>query len=102
MRARGCGLRSVAPHSIRSAQRSDEYANSPLTFGIPSGRRTDSPTPNGTLTTWVVGEVIAGPRGWPAQPRCRAAESPRVSGSGEEAACDRELACDRLHVAGPQ
>ena len=45
IRARGCGLRSVAPHSIPSAHRSDEYAKSPLTLGMPSGRRRLSPIP---------------------------------------------------------
>ncbi len=38
MSARGCGLRSVAPHSIPSTFMSDEYSNSPLTFGMPSTR----------------------------------------------------------------
>ena len=54
MRARGCGERSVAPHSMSSAHMSDEYANSPLTFGMPSGRRTDTPTP---LRTSVIVQV---------------------------------------------
>ena len=38
IRARGCGLRSVAPHSIPSRRMSDEYSNSPRTFGTPSAR----------------------------------------------------------------
>src|SRR5713226_3883750 len=45
IRACGCGLRSVAPHSIPSRRRSLAYSNSPFTFGTPSTRRTDSPTP---------------------------------------------------------
>src|SRR4051795_3244643 len=44
MRAWECGLRSVWPHSIPAAWRSLEYANSPVVFGIPSTRRTLSPT----------------------------------------------------------
>ena len=39
-RACACGLRSVWPQSIPAALRSLEYANSPCTFGGPSGRRT--------------------------------------------------------------
>ena len=46
IRACGWGLRTVVPHSIPSAQRSDEYANSPLTFSLPSGRSTLSPMPS--------------------------------------------------------
>ena len=38
IRARGCGLRSVAPHSIPSRRRSEAYSNSPRTFGTPSAR----------------------------------------------------------------
>src|SRR5256884_220827 len=45
IRAWGCGLRSVAPHSIPSRWRSLAYSNSPFTLGTPSTRRTDSPTP---------------------------------------------------------
>ena len=44
MRACACGLRSVWPHSIPAACRSDEYANSPRTLGGASGRVADSPT----------------------------------------------------------
>ena len=33
---------------------SDEYANSPLTFGMPSGRRTDSPTPSRTVVIVLI------------------------------------------------
>ena len=47
-RARGCALRRVAPHSIPSTHMSDEYSNSPLTFGLPSARagcRPDDPRP---------------------------------------------------------
>ena len=45
IRARGCGLRSVAPHSMPSIHRSEEYANAPLTLSMPSGRLALSPTP---------------------------------------------------------
>ena len=34
----GCGLRTVAPHSMPSAHRSLPYANCPLTLGTPSTR----------------------------------------------------------------
>ena len=43
IRARGCGLRSVAPHSIPSVHRSEENANSPVTLSVPSGRSGDVP-----------------------------------------------------------
>ncbi len=42
----GCGLRRVVPHSIPSAHRSDEYANSPFTLSLPSGRSALSPMPS--------------------------------------------------------
>ena len=48
MSARGCALRSVAPHSIPSIRMSEEYSNSPLTFGMPSARTVgvaDDPRP---------------------------------------------------------
>src|SRR5919204_215037 len=45
MRAAGCGLRRVRPHSMPSIHRSEEKANWPFTLGIPSGRSTLSPTP---------------------------------------------------------
>ena len=45
MRARGCGLRRVAPHSMSAIHRSDENANSPVTLSVPSGRGTLIPTP---------------------------------------------------------
>ena len=43
MRANGCGLRSVAPHSMCSACKSDENSNFPETFAAPSGRSADAP-----------------------------------------------------------
>src|SRR4051812_5206905 len=43
--ARAWGLRRVAPHSMSSAHRSEEKANSPLTFSVPSGRVGLAPTP---------------------------------------------------------
>ena len=46
IRALGCGLRRVWPHSISSAHRSLPYANCPLTFGMPSIRGTETPTPS--------------------------------------------------------
>ena len=45
-RAYGCGLLRVVPQSIPSAHRSDEYANSPFTLGVPSGRPGLAPTPS--------------------------------------------------------
>ena len=45
IRARGCGLRSVAPQSMPSMPMSDEYSNSPRTFGIPSARSGLEPMP---------------------------------------------------------
>ena len=46
----GCGLLKVAPQSIPSLQRSEEYSNSPLTFGMPSARVVCSPTLPGIWT----------------------------------------------------
>ena len=50
IRARGTVARSVAPHSIASTDRSEEYANSPVTLGTPSARGTLSPIPPRTVT----------------------------------------------------
>src|SRR5688572_24001364 len=50
MLARGWGLLSVAPQSMSSIHRSEEKSNSPLTFGMPSGRVTLSPMPPGAKT----------------------------------------------------
>ena len=44
MRAYGWGDRSVRPHNIPSAYRSDEKAKRPWTLGVPSGRTGLSPT----------------------------------------------------------
>ena len=44
MRAYGCGLRAVAPHSMSGACRSDEYSKRPRTLAAPSGLGTLSPT----------------------------------------------------------
>ena len=49
---------------------SDEYANSPLTFGMPSGRRTDTPTP---LRTSVIVLIATSP---PPSSRAIASTSP--------------------------
>src|SRR5215212_11036885 len=48
--AYGWGLLSVAPHSIPSIHRSEEYSNSPVTFGTPSARTVCSPTFPGVET----------------------------------------------------
>src|SRR5205085_8673553 len=45
IRALACGLRTVAPKSMPSRCKSLAYSNSPLTFGRPSIRGTDWPTP---------------------------------------------------------
>src|SRR6202030_2716901 len=47
MSARGWALRSVAPQSIPSIRMSEEYSNSPLTFGTASGRAVVVPTTPG-------------------------------------------------------
>src|SRR3989337_3719083 len=39
----GCGLLKVAPQSMPSIQRSEEYSNSPVTLGTPSERVVLSP-----------------------------------------------------------
>ena len=45
MRAEGCAARRARPHNMPSAQRSPLKANSPRTFGPPSGRVALSPMP---------------------------------------------------------
>ena len=58
IRADGCGLRSVTPHSISSAHRSLPYANSPLTFSTPSGRDASVPTPPVVVRSRTPVEVV--------------------------------------------
>src|ERR671914_1974814 len=48
IRAWACGLRTVWPQSIPSAQRSLPYWNAPFVLGTPSMRWTLSPTPRRT------------------------------------------------------
>ena len=60
MRACGCGLRRVDPHSIPSAHRSEENSNSPRTFAMPSGRAALSPTPSGVRRRVPVGAEVIG------------------------------------------
>ncbi len=45
-------LRRVWPQSMSSCHMSEEYANSPVTLRVPSGRRIDSPMPP-LLCFWV-------------------------------------------------
>ena len=52
MFARGCGERSAIPQSMSSCHRSDEYANSPLTLRLPSGRSGEPPMPS--LEAWLM------------------------------------------------
>src|SRR5215212_9134764 len=58
IRACACGLRRVWPQSIPAAWRSLEYANSPVTFGMPSARLTLSPTRPSSSRRVVVGVVV--------------------------------------------
>src|SRR6266511_3659691 len=61
MRAWGCGLRRVAPHTIPSIHRSEENANWPLVFAGASGRSTLSPRPGARrLRVKVLGRLGAG------------------------------------------
>src|SRR5699024_12068346 len=55
----GCGLRRVAPHNMSSIHMSDEYANSPVTFETPSGRRGDVPTPSRLVPTRFRTRVVS-------------------------------------------
>jgi hypothetical protein len=60
IRADGCGLRRVAPHSMPSIHKSLPKANWPVTFSIPSGLGALSP-----IRSAGDGEICAGavPRG---------------------------------------
>lgn len=46
--------RSVWPHSMSSCHMSEEYANSPVTLRVPSGRSVDSPMPPLVGDPWVI------------------------------------------------
>ena len=46
--------RRVWPHSMSSCHMSEEYANSPVTLRVPSGRSVDSPMPPLVLEPWVI------------------------------------------------
>src|SRR4029453_6034533 len=70
IRAWACGLRSVWPQSIPASTRSLEYANSPITFGIASTRRTLSPTRPSSSSVRV---LMRGPP--PAERRRRSSRS---------------------------
>lgn len=52
--------RRVWPQSMSSCHMSEEYANSPVTFRIPSGRSVDSPMPPLVRVPWLilVGEPV--------------------------------------------
>lgn len=52
--------RRVWPQSMSSCHMSEEYANSPVTFRIPSGRIVDSPMPPLVRVPWLmlVGEPV--------------------------------------------
>src|SRR5438445_648653 len=76
MSAKGYGLRSVAPWSMPSRQRSLAYWNSPFTFGTASSRGAGSPMTPRTLTrapgrggASVMWATLASSRSFPA---CRA------------------------------
>ena len=45
--------RRVWPHSMSSCHMSEEYANSPVTLRVPSGRSVDSPMPPLVCEPWV-------------------------------------------------
>lgn len=52
--------RRVCPQSMSSCHMSEEYANSPVTFRMPSGRSVDSPMPPLVRVPWLmlVGEPV--------------------------------------------
>src|SRR3970040_2044146 len=56
--ARAWGLRSVMPHRAPGTLTSDANENVPRTFGPPSGRSMDAPTPRPETGRGRTGEVI--------------------------------------------
>ena len=60
MRAAGWGERSVWPHNIPSAKRSEAKAKRPCTLGTPSGRGADEPISGtrGVATTSAGAAVV--------------------------------------------
>src|SRR3954468_7215522 len=46
--------RRICPQSMSSCHMSDEYANSPVTLRVPSGRSVDSPMPPLVFEPWVI------------------------------------------------
>ena len=46
--------RRICPQSMSSCHMSDEYANSPVTLRVPSGRSVDSPMPPLVWDPWVI------------------------------------------------
>src|SRR5690606_5053151 len=91
MRAWGWGLRTVAPHSIPSAWRSEAYSNRPVSLGTPSGRRVDSPIPPVTRVRRVV-EVVT--------PAPLLALQPLPAGEPLERTDDGSVSCAAADVAG--
>src|SRR3954449_11368610 len=53
--------RRICPQSMSSCHMSDEYANSPVTLRVPSGRSVDSPMPPLDFEPWVT--LVGVPRG---------------------------------------
>src|SRR6266508_4260936 len=100
MRAWGCGLRRVAPHTIPSIHRSEENANWPLVFARASGRSTLSPRPGARrLRVKVLGRLGAG-TGALLLAGVEGGEDPAVPGAAAQVAGDG-LAQRELVGVGP-
>src|SRR5512144_778578 len=88
MRARGCGLRRVEPHTMSSIHMSEEKANWPLVLAGASGRSTLSPRPGARrLRVKVLGRLGAG-TGPLLLDGVEGREDPAVSGAAAEVARD--------------
>src|SRR6266508_2021303 len=100
MRAWGCGLRRVAPHTIPSIHRSEENANWPSVFAGASGRSTLSPRPGARrLRVKVLGRLGAG-TGALLLDGVEGGEDPAVPGAAAQVAGDG-LAQRELVGVGP-
>src|SRR3954451_24006023 len=89
MRACGWGDRSVAPHSMPSAHRSDEKAKRPWTLATPSGRGGLSPSRPGRAGASVAGPTrvsatLASPGGALGDDGVDGGEDPAVAGAAAE------------------
>src|SRR5512133_2159977 len=99
IRACACGLRTVWPQSIPAAKRSLAYANSPVTFGTASERRTTSPTRPSSSSVAPCNSLLLGIE--EAHGEADGVEDLRVAGASAEVAGERlaQLVLARRRVA---